>query len=154
MNVPSDMIAREVLDVVPAIMRTIRAEMRSRRGADMSVVQFRALLFLNRNPGASLSTVAEHLGLTSPTVCKMIDGMVSHHLVTRMPSSADRRKVILTLTAGGQTILEKARNGTQARLMDVLAGLSPEDREAVHQVMQLLQTLFSPAMSTQFVAKR
>lgn len=154
MNVPSDMIAREVLDVVPAIMRTIRAEMRSRRGADMSLVQFRALLFLNRNPGASLSTVAEHLGLTSPTVCKMIDGMVSHRLVTRMPSSADRRKVILTLTVEGQTILEKARSGTQARLMDILAGLTPEDRDSVHHVMQLLQTLFSPAMSTQPVSKR
>lgn len=154
MDATSEMIAHEVLDVVPAIMRTIRAEMRSRRGADLSVVQFRALGFLNRNPGASLSTVAEHLGLTSPTVCKMIDGMVSHRLVTRLPSASDRRKVILTLTAEGQTILERARNGTQARLMEVLAGLTPEDQDAVHHVMQLLQTLFSPAMAAQPVSKR
>jgi|SRR5271157_1384662 len=154
MNVPADVVAREVVEVVPAIMRTIRAEMRSRRGADLSVPQFRAMFYLHRNPGASLSTVAEHLGLTSPTVCKMIDGMVSHRLVTRLPSSSDRRKVILTLTAEGQTILEKARNGTQLRLMEVLAGLTPEERDSVHQVMQLLSTLFSPATSAQPVSKR
>ena len=147
MNAAPDLIAREVLDVVPAIMRTIRAEMRSRRGADLSVVQFRALLFLNRNPGASLTTVAEHLGLTSPTVCKMIDGMVTHQLITRMPSDTDRRRVLLTLTADGQALLDKARGGTQARLMDVLAGLTPQERDAVHQVMQLLHAVFSPAVA-------
>lgn len=83
MDMSADTIARELLEVVPVIMRTIRAEMRSHRGADMSVVQFRALLFLNRNPGTSLSAVAEHLDLTLPTVSKMIDGMVANHLVTR-----------------------------------------------------------------------
>ena len=45
MDVPSDTIAREVLDVVPVIMRTIRAEMRSRRSSDMSVGQFRGTAF-------------------------------------------------------------------------------------------------------------
>jgi len=154
MDTASEMIAHEVLDVVPAIMRTIRAEMRSRRGADLSVPQFRALFFLQRNPGASLSTVAEHLGLTSPTVCKMIDGMVSHQLVTRRTSSTDRRKVILTLTVEGRTILEKARSGTQARLMEVLASLTPDDRDSVHHVMQLLHPLFSPAVSTSVDSKR
>jgi len=40
MNASSDTIAREVLDVAPVIMRTIRAEMRSRRTPELSVVQF------------------------------------------------------------------------------------------------------------------
>ncbi len=154
MDISPEMIAREILDVVPTIMRTIRAEMRSRRTTDLTVPQFRALLFLNRNPGVTLSAVTEHLGLTAPTVCKMVDGMVANRLVTRMPSSSDRRKVILTLTVEGQTILEKARSGTQARLMDVLASLTPEDRDSVHHVMQLFQTLFSPATSTQSVSRR
>jgi|SRR5271157_67014 len=154
MDASPEMIAHEVLDVVPTIMRTIRAEMRSRRTAELTVPQFRALFFLNRNPGVTLSAVTEHLGLTSPTVCKMIDGMVSHRLVTRVPSSSDRRKVVLTLTVKGQTILEKARSGTQARLMDILAGLTPEDRDSVHHVMQLFQTLFSPAMTTQPISRR
>ena len=33
-------IAREVLDVIPLAMRRIREEMRSRRGTDLTMVQF------------------------------------------------------------------------------------------------------------------
>jgi hypothetical protein len=40
MNASSNTIACEVLDIAPVIMRTIRAEMRSRRTPELSVVQF------------------------------------------------------------------------------------------------------------------
>lgn len=145
MTVSVDLIAREILDVVPVIMRTIRTEMRSRRGADLSVVQFRALLFLNRNPGASLSSVAGHLGLTLPTVSKMIDKMVTERVVTRLDSVADRRRMTLTLTPLGQSLLAKANHGTQQRLVEILAGLTPIERASIHRALQLLQGLFSPA---------
>jgi len=154
METSVDVIAREVLDVVPAIMRTIRKEMRSRRGADLSVMQFRALFFLNRNPGTSLSAVAEHLGLTLPAVSKMIDGMVANGVVTRGDSPADRRRVMLTLTAQGQNLLEMARGGTQACLVEILTELTPGECEAVHQVMQLLQGLFLPAVLRQSIPER
>ncbi|MGB8212476.1 MAG: MarR family winged helix-turn-helix transcriptional regulator [Anaerolineales bacterium] len=154
MDAPSDMLAREILDVVPVIMRTIRAEMHSRRGPELSVVQFRALSFLNRNPGASLTVLAGHLGLTAPTVSKMISAMVANSLVTRWDSSKDRRQVTLTLTAPGQALLENARAGTQARLVDILAGLAPAERETVHQAFQLLQGLFSPSSLPQPVVQR
>lgn len=154
MDASVDMIAREVLEVVPLIMRTIRKEMRSRRSPDLSVVQFRTLLFLNRNPGASLSTVAEHLGLTLPTVSKMVDRMVANNLVTREDSSADRRRMTLTLTAKGQNLLAEARGGTLERLAGILEGLAPGEREVVHQAVQLLQGLFSPAVTRQLNPER
>jgi MarR family transcriptional regulator for hemolysin len=144
MGISPEAIAREILDIVPTIMRMIRIEMRSQGSADLAIPQFRALLFISRNPGSSLLAVADHLGLTSPTVCKMVDGMVLNCLVRRESSPKDRRKVILTLTAPGQAILEKARNGTQARLAEVLSRLTPEEGETVLQAMQLLQPLFLP----------
>ena len=142
MDVPTDTIAAEVLDIVPLIMRVIRAEMRSQHSADLAVPQFRALMFLNRNPGSSLLAVADHLGLTSPTVCKMLDGLVLDGLVRREASPQDRRKVTLTLTTQGQAILEKARDGTQARLADILSQLTPAASETVSQAMTLLRPLF------------
>jgi DNA-binding MarR family transcriptional regulator len=148
MDGSAETIAREVLEVVPLIMRTIRSEMRSHRGTDLSVVQFRALLFLNRNPGATLSAVAVHLGLTLPTVSKMIDRMVANRLVARGDSSADRRCMTLTLTPAGQSLLLRARRGTQARLEQILASLAPDECELVHQAIELLQGKFSPAVPT------
>ena len=145
MTASVDLVAREILDVVPVIMRTIRMEMRSRRGADLSVVQFRALLFLNRNPGASLSTVAGHLGLTLPTVSKMVDRMVADRWVTRGDSTTDRRRITLVLTAQGQRLLATARRGTQQQLAEILGGLTPAECESVQRSVRLLQGLFSAA---------
>jgi DNA-binding MarR family transcriptional regulator len=142
MSVSADIIACELLDVVPVIMRTIRAEMRSHRSNELTVPLFRALMFLERHPGVSLQDLAGHLGLTSPTVCKIVDGLVSNRLVSRQPSSNDRRKITLTLTSDGREILEKARNSTQARLVELLASLSAEQYETVYQALKLLHPLF------------
>jgi DNA-binding MarR family transcriptional regulator len=142
MEISTEVVARELLDVVPVIMRTIRTEMRSRRSADLSVPQFRTLLYLNNHPGASLSVVADFLGLTSPTVCKMIDGMVIKELMTRHSSPDDRRKIVLTLTEEGKMLLDASRNGTQAHLVSLLAGLSSTERTTIFEAINLLHPLF------------
>ncbi len=144
MDNSSDIVAREILDIVPVIMRVIRAEMRNHRSADLAIPQFRTLLFIERNPGSSLLTLANHLGLTPPTVSKMVDGLVLNRLLRREESLKDRRMVTLTLTAQGCTILEKARNGTLASLIDVLSRLTAEEGETVSQAMKLLHGLFLP----------
>jgi DNA-binding MarR family transcriptional regulator len=143
MNETADIIARQILDVMPPIMHMIRVEMRSQRTPDLTVPQFRGLLFINRNPGTSLLALAEHLGLTSPTVCKMVDGLVENRLVSRVASQADRRKVILTLTVSGKALLEMARDGTLNSLERVLSPLTSDEREIVSQALQLLQPLFT-----------
>src|SRR5262245_33234833 len=64
--------ARDVMDAVPLVMRVIRAEMR-RRGGFATVPQLRALGVIRRRPGASLSDVAAHLGVTPATASVLID---------------------------------------------------------------------------------
>jgi DNA-binding MarR family transcriptional regulator len=142
MSITPEAIAREVLDVIPLMMRVIRTEMRSQRSAGLTVPQFRVLLFLSRNPGSSLLAAAEYLGLTSPTVSSMVDGLVHDHLVKREDAVRDRREVLLTLTVQGESILEKARNGTQARLAKILSLLSPQERDGVFQALKCLQPVF------------
>src|SRR5512136_2172583 len=106
MTASPDACAQEILEVVPAVMRAIRAEMRRHRMADLSVPQFRTLAFVDRNVDASLSDVAEHIGLTLPSMSKIVDGLVSRKLVTRQTHPTDRRRMTLTLTTRGQTALE------------------------------------------------
>src|SRR5512136_3296462 len=106
MAISSETCAQEVLEVVPLVMRTIRAEMRRHRTADLSVPQFRTLSFIDHNADASLSDVAEHIGLTLPSMSKIVDGLVTRKLVTRQTHPTDRRRMTLTLTTRGQTALE------------------------------------------------
>jgi DNA-binding MarR family transcriptional regulator len=145
MSVSAETVARELLDVVPVIMRTIRTEMRSHRSNDLTVPTFRSLHFLERHPGVSLQDLARHLGLTSPSVCKIVDGLVAGALVQRQHSDIDRRKITLRLTPEGQAVLEKARTSTQASLVEQVASLSKEQCETVIQALQILQPLFLPA---------
>ena len=144
MPAPSYGCARQVLDAVPLVMRTIRAEMRSHRTPDISVPQFRALAFLRRYEGASLSDLAEHIGLTLPTASKMVDGLVARDLVRRETRPDDRRCLRLSLTEGGRAMQEAARAATQSSLAHRLAALSPSDRAKVGQTMELFQQLFTP----------
>jgi DNA-binding MarR family transcriptional regulator len=142
MSASREAVARELLDVVPVIMRTIRTEMRSHRSNDLTVPLFRTLMFLERHPGVSLMDLAGHLGLTSPSVCKIVDGLVARSMVKRQHSNADRRKITLALTHAGQKVLDLARNSTQARLAGLLVPLSAEQCETVFQVLQIVQPLF------------
>jgi DNA-binding MarR family transcriptional regulator len=144
-----DECAHEVLDVIPLVMRVIRAEMRRCRTPDLTVPQFRALVFLNRCPGASLSEVAEHLGLTPPSTSKMIDGMVERNLIARQTSASDRRRIALAPTPRGESILESARKDTQAQLAEALSGLPASECATVVQGLRALRTIFAQSQPTQ-----
>jgi MarR family transcriptional regulator for hemolysin len=78
-----DTCVHELMDTAPQIMQAIRVEMRRGRGSDISIPQFRTLAFIQRNPDSSLSNLAEHLGLTLPSVSKLVDGLVKQELIIR-----------------------------------------------------------------------
>jgi DNA-binding MarR family transcriptional regulator len=135
----AEALAREILDTVPFVMRIIRSEMRSRRSSDLSIPQFRSLLFLQRNPGVALRELADHLGLTPPTVSKMVFSLVSRGLVERPDSSADRRRVELRLTARGVSLVDRVRGETVAKFAERLEKLPPDERERILSALESLR---------------
>ena len=141
--------AQEILEVVPAVMRTIRAELRRHRAADLSVPQFRTLAFIDRNADASLSDVAEYIGLTLPSMSKIVDGLVNRKFVTRQTHLTDRRRMILALTARGQTALQASRAATRACLAEDLAALSDRQRGTIVQAMDILRIAFTAQRETE-----
>lgn len=135
--------AQEVLEVVPQVMRAIRAELRRHRAADLSVPQFRTLAVIDRNVNASLSDVTEHIGLTLPSMSKLVDGLVARKLVSRQTDPTDRRRVTLALTKSGQTALAASRSATRACLAESLAALTDAERASVVKAMEALRPVFS-----------
>jgi DNA-binding MarR family transcriptional regulator len=138
-----DTCAAEILEVVPQVMRTIRHEMRSRRAVGLSIPQFRALIFINRQQQAALVEVSGHIGLTGATTCRMMDELVARGLILSRPSTVDRRKIVLTITEQGREVLEEAHAGTLARLEDLLRSLQPAQRAAVTLAMGILRQAFA-----------
>jgi MarR family transcriptional regulator for hemolysin len=141
--------AQEILEVVPAVMRAIRSEMRRHRTADLSVPQFRTLAFISNKTDASLSEVAEHIGLTLPSLSKIVDGLVARKFVTRQTHPTDRRRMTLALTARGLTALETSRAATRACLAQELATLGDRQRETIVRAMEILRPVFTPQAETE-----
>jgi DNA-binding MarR family transcriptional regulator len=135
--------AHELMDTAPRIMQSIRVEMRRGRGSDISIPQFRTLRFIQCNPDSSLSNLAEHLGLTLPSVSKLVDGLVKQELVIRQESTTDRRRLTLVLTQAGASIVNSARASAQANLTRNLGRLSTDELETICQAMKLLRPVFA-----------
>jgi DNA-binding MarR family transcriptional regulator len=138
-----DECAHEVLDVVPLAMRVIRKQLRLHSAQLLSVPQFRTLLFINRNRGASLSEVADHIGLTLPSMSVLVDGLVTRNFVTRRTHQDDRRRVDLTLTERGETTLDIATRATHDHLKSQFSRLSETERSTVVRSMRILRQVFS-----------
>ncbi len=140
--------ARQLLEVIPVVMREIRSEMRSRRSPDLTIPQFRALSFVNRNVGSSLLEVANHLGLTSPSTSRLVDGLIYRNMMTREDHPDDRRRVKLIVTNIGKQILEASRQDALTYLSAKLSSINTDDREAIIKAMNVLQPIFSDNAKT------
>jgi DNA-binding MarR family transcriptional regulator len=140
----NDECAHIVFEVVPQVMQSLRAEMRRQRGPDLSVLQLRALAFLRNNPGATLSHLAEHVGLTLPSMSSQVSGLVARDLIDRAISPEDRRYVTLKLTEQGESLLDATRQSAQENLAMSLSVLSPEECAVVIEAMHLLARVFAP----------
>jgi DNA-binding MarR family transcriptional regulator len=135
--------AHELIDVIPDVIQVIRAEVRRQRGRDLSILQLRALVYLDRNPGATLSAVAEHVGLTLSSMSTQVSKLVQRKLVERNESPHDRRFVTLTLTPSGEAHLQEARRGAESTLAVRCKEWSPSERATVVQAMAILRDRFS-----------
>jgi len=133
--------AREILDGIPPVIWFIRREMRVFRKG-LSLAQFRTLARIQRQPSASLSVVAEHLGSSLPTASRIVQGLVQQELLARKGCAEDRRQLCLVLTEKGENVLKTAWAGTQGRLKAKLAGMEPSQLESITEAMQLLKGVF------------
>jgi DNA-binding MarR family transcriptional regulator len=140
----SDQCAAMIMDTVPSMIRSIRSDMRKIGATTLSVSQFRTLDFLDRNPGSSLSDLAEHLGITSATASATVERLVQQNYVQREHHPHERRKIVLELTAAGNQHLQQARTQTRRRIAALLDSLTPEQMRQVETGLLLLKQIFEP----------
>ena len=143
MRISPDTCAHEILAGVPSVMRFIRCQMRGHRRAELTVPQFRALVFLSQNEESSLSAVAAHLGLSLPATSRLAEVLVQRGLMERQSGSNDRRRVSLSLTGRGRAAYQAALRATQAAIARRCDTLTAEELSQVAQAMGILNRVFS-----------
>jgi len=100
------------------------------------------MVFVDRHIGASLSEVAEHIGITLPSASKLVDDLIKNDLMSREEHPEDRRRVSLAVTRRGRTILEASRERTLTYLSERLDETSQSDKEAIVEAMKALRFAF------------
>jgi DNA-binding MarR family transcriptional regulator len=75
-----------------------------------------------------LSDLAHVLGVDLSTVSRQVATLERHELVERTVDPSDRRAVVVALTADGRRALDRLRAAARARLTDVLADWTDDER--------------------------
>ncbi len=134
-------VARRVLDIIPAVMRFVGADMRRRASVGFQVSHYRVLGMLSKRPH-TLSELATCQAVALPTMSRTVSTLVERGWVSRNEDPADRRRVQLRVTDEGRLILEELRAEALACLTARLAGLTSQEREQVLAGLEVLEKVF------------
>ena len=101
------------------------------KAKDVSTLQLRMLLVVDRHSPLNLSALAEHLDLSVPSASRLVDRMVEAGLVRRSTAEHSRREVALGLTLRGRRALEALRRERREAITQVLQQMAATDRDAL-----------------------
>ena len=133
--------ARELLEIMPLVMRTVAAELRS-SGELPAPAHFGLLMKLVEQP-RTLTELATLCGVSPPTMSNSVSALVQRGWVRRGAPGRDRRVVILEVTAIGRTALERVGRAAEGRLAESLAPLDARARRRLQAGLSILRSVFA-----------
>ena len=130
-----------LLEVIPRMMRIIRTEMRQLGKHKLTVPQFRVLLVLSVE-AKSNQELAAWMGVSAPTMSKMVDNLVRRSLLTRKTETSDRRQILVECTKKGLTLVRVARAIVQQRFTDKISIISEDKLQAIETGLTAMKETF------------
>jgi DNA-binding MarR family transcriptional regulator len=116
------------------IQRALRTSTAGRwRDLDISMQQLRALYLLRDEEVTTVGGLAELFSIGLPAASILADRLVRAGYVERTEDSADRRRVLLTLTRAGILLVTELQEGSHLLLRRWMSRLSPEDLAALNR---------------------
>src|SRR5213083_2393059 len=97
--------ARDILEIVPLVMRTVAAELRA--AGELPAPAHFGLLSILSERSRMLTELASIQGVSLPTISNSISAMAGRGWVRRAAPDGDRRVVIVEVTATGRAALER-----------------------------------------------
>jgi MarR family transcriptional regulator, lower aerobic nicotinate degradation pathway regulator len=97
---------------------------------DLSIIQTR-LLGVLRDREPTMNQLAKLLALDKSSITGLVHRAERRGLVTRVPSTADRRAVLVALTDDGRSLASDVATRFEADISRLLDCLPPSDRDAL-----------------------
>jgi len=130
---------RELFDALSAVNRKLRALFDARvkeRGLTLS--RARALFALSRRDGLNQRELAEELGIETPTIVRLLDGMEKQGFIERRVEASDRRAKQIHMTAYGRGIADEIDKLACEIREQVLGGVDARDKATALQVIGMM----------------
>ncbi len=104
-------------------------------GESLTLPQLRALMILATRGPASLSELADELGVHPSNATRACDRLVAAQLVDRRENPADRRHLLLDLTADGRALIDGVVARRRAEVARILRHMPPLHRRALGRAL-------------------
>lgn len=135
--------ARDILRVVPLVMRTVAAELRA-AGELPAPAHFGLLSFLAAQPSPlTLTELAARQGVTLPTMSNSVTALVARGWVRRAVGPDDRRQARIDVTAKGRAAVGRVGRSAEAHLAELIAPLDADARKRLQAGLAVLLTVFA-----------
>lgn len=132
--------ARQVLEIIPPVMRIVSAELR--RAQPAMIPAHLGVLFLLSQQPRNLSELAGLQMVSLPTMSNTVSKMVGEGWVRRTQSERDRRMWLIEITPAGQATLDEMSKRVIAATARLLDKLSADDLDALRKGLTILQRSF------------
>jgi DNA-binding MarR family transcriptional regulator/predicted N-acetyltransferase YhbS len=109
-------------------------------GGPYSLTETRVLFELGQRDGATAGELARELGLDAGYLSRILAGFDADGLLARVPSPADRRKGLLSLTPHGHAVLAPLVARSDAEIGALLATLPEAAARGVMAAMRTIET--------------
>jgi DNA-binding MarR family transcriptional regulator len=116
------------------VMKQVELAVRSRldeilRPVGLTALQYTALTVLERHPDLTSAQLARNSFVTAQTMADMVVILRDRGLIDRHRDQADRRRLVLALTAEGRKLLRAYRGRVAALEAEMLAPLTKRQAE-------------------------
>jgi DNA-binding MarR family transcriptional regulator len=131
--------AEGIVDAVLTASRTLVAVTEQSLGAvaeDTTIAQYRALVVLASRGPQRMADLAAALGVTPSTAGRMCDRLLRKGMIRRYRARADRREVLVSVTAAGREVVDQATARRRAVLAEILSRLPACQQAAVADALK------------------
>ena len=108
------------------------------RAYQLSLNEWRVLLVLANHPQIVASEVAAITGLDKMTVSRAVAALERRGRVVRKVDVADRRRILLRLSAAGERLYERIGVPAKARERSLFSGMSAADQARLDRLLDRL----------------
>jgi DNA-binding MarR family transcriptional regulator len=136
--VPDDAPEEIVTAVLTASRALVGVSARSLGGVEETVTltQFRTLVVLHAHGPARLNQLADRLQVNSSTALRTVDRMIAGGLVDRRENQADRRQVVIELTARGRRVVDDVTERRRQAIEQIVKRMSLAHRKQMVEALQ------------------